>query len=98
MGWKKMRPLFKKPCIECGALTTASRCEQHAITKPVLYNKDYKRHAAYIRATATVCHLCGKEAIDGDPWTADHLDAGDPTSPLAAAHRSCNSRRGNKPL
>jgi hypothetical protein len=58
----------------------------------------YRRLSKHIRDTATACHLCGLGAKADDPWTADHLIAGDPESPLAAAHRSCNSRRGNKPL
>ena len=93
-----MKLRFPKPCIECGTLSLNSRCATHAITKATLYNKDYKRHAAWIRANATTCHLCGETARPNDPWTADHIDASDPASPLAAAHRSCNSRRGNQPL
>ena len=58
----------------------------------------YRRMAKHIRDNATACHLCGLGAKPNDPWTADHLIAGDPNSPLAPAHRSCNSRRGNKPL
>jgi hypothetical protein len=42
--------------------------------------------------------LCGEGARVGDPWQADHLVAGDANSPLAAAHGSCNRRRGNSPL
>ena len=89
---------FPKPCIECGALSLESRCPTHAIVKHKLYNKAYKAHAAYIRATATHCHLCGQGPRTDDPWTADHINASDPESPLAPAHRSCNSRRGNTPL
>jgi len=105
---------FPKPCLDCGQLTTGKLyCLLHATTRETmaaekqkqkkanrtLYRSpDYKRTARLIRDTATVCHLCGKGAIVGDPFTADHLIAGDPLSPLAPAHRSCNSRRGNKPL
>jgi hypothetical protein len=62
------------------------------------YSGSYKRRAAAVRANASTCHICGLGAIAGDPWQADHLIPGDPNSPLAAAHRSCNARRGNKPL
>lgn len=62
------------------------------------YSGDYQKRAAEVRKNAVYCHLCGDGARHNDPWTADHLIAGDPASPLLAAHRSCNSRRGAKPL
>jgi hypothetical protein len=105
---------FPKPCLVCGALTQGlSRCEQHQAEwqtlenlrlqemkarKPTLYDSAYRKRAKTIRETALYCHLCGEPRKLNDPFTADHLIAGDPDSPLAAAHRSCNSRRGNKPL
>ena len=66
--------------------------------KAALYNPAYKRQAQWIRNTAIACHLCGGGAKPGDPWQADHIVPSDPNSPLAPAHRSCNARRGNKPL
>lgn len=42
-----------------------------------------------------VCWLCGEPARVGDPWTADHVEPGNPDSILLPAHRSCNSRRGD---
>lgn len=101
---------FRKPCLDCGALSYNSRCPVHearvmqlrdikrAEKKKTLYNKSYKKAAAVVRATAIVCHICKDGARAHDPWQADHLDAGNPNSPLAAAHRSCNASRGNKPL
>jgi hypothetical protein len=104
---------FPKPCLDCGVLTSGgSRCETHqrrvddlaemrrALIKKTLntYGGDYKRRAKQVRETAVVCHLCGEGARVGDPWQADHLVAGDANSPLAAAHGSCNRRRGNSPL
>jgi hypothetical protein len=62
------------------------------------YMGDYKARAKAVRESAVYCHLCGDSARALDPWTADHLIAGDPLSPLLPAHRSCNSRRKNKPL
>jgi len=62
------------------------------------YLGDYKRRAKAVREQAVNCHICGDPARLNDPWTADHIIAGDPNSPLAPAHRSCNERRGNKPL
>ena len=84
------------------------------MTPPPQYRNDrayvQKREALFRqgRKNNTPCHLCGKP-IDYDlDWkhpmskTADHLDAvangGPMTGPLALAHRSCNSRRGKKPL
>jgi len=62
------------------------------------YAGDYRKRAKQIRDNATTCWICGKGYNPKDPWTADHLIAGDPNSPLAAAHRTCNSRRGNNPI
>jgi hypothetical protein len=101
---------FLKPCLDCGQLSRETRCEAHAKRveqlrdikraekKKTLYNSEYRKVAAYIRATAIICHLCGEGARYGDPWQADHIDAGNPKSELAAAHRSCNAKRGSKPL
>lgn len=104
---------FPKPCLDCGQLTQGgNRCTLHqarvdelaearrALIKKTLntYGGDYKRRAKQVRDSAVVCHLCGEGARFGDAWEADHLVAGDANSPLAAAHGSCNRRRGNKPL
>ena len=49
-----------------------------------------------MRESLGPCWLCGSSALAaGDIWTADHVLPADPVSPLAKAHRSCNSRRGN---
>ena len=91
----------RRPCIDCGVVTTATRCPScksaHNIARHAArphYQGDYKRRAAEVRATARLCWLCGGGARRDDPWTADHVVSGDPASPLAAAHRSCNSSRG----
>lgn len=92
----------------------ASRCETHEterrrrLRKPdsperkakkaAVYNYQYRKRAKFVRNFATQCHLCGEGYRPNDPWQADHLDPGNPHSPLAPAHRSCNLRRGNKPL
>jgi hypothetical protein len=60
------------------------------------YTGNYRGRAATIRAEAEVCWICGDTTRPDDPWTADHLIPGDPDSPLAPAHRSCNSRRGQQ--
>lgn len=96
---------FKKPCLVCGALSFDQRCESHQKEyerKKELsksrehYKGTYQTRAKQIRQSATYCWICkGGPKID-DPFTADHLIPADPNSPLAPAHRSCNSRRGNK--
>lgn len=60
------------------------------------YAGDYRRRAKAVRESATVCWLCGGGVRPNDPWQADHVVPGDPDSPLAPAHRSCNAARGNK--
>lgn len=64
------------------------------------YSGSYRRRAAEVRATALVCHLCGEGARVNDPWVADHLVPGShgDDAVLVAAHKSCNERRGDKPV
>ena len=52
-----------------------------------------------MRASATICHICGKGFTAADPPVADHLHprgygGSDDLANLAPAHRSCNGRRG----
>ena len=101
---------FKKPCLDCGALSYESRCEVHrkrveqlrdirrAEHKRTYYDTGYRKRAKIVRDTAIICHICGDGARADDPWQADHLEPGNPNSQLAAAHRSCNASRGNRPL
>ena len=101
---------FMKPCLDCGTLSYGSRCDLHqknvdrlkdlrrANKKSNLYNTQYRKRAAQVRQTAIICHICHDGARANDPWQADHLIPGDPDSPLAAAHRSCNAKRGDRPL
>ena len=109
-----MMSRFPKPCLVCGQLTTgASYCTTHLaiVTERerirqnarkqgrTLYNDArYRKIRAYLKATATHCHICKQPFINRNDITADHLIPGDINSPLDAAHSLCNSRRGNKPL
>ena len=104
---------FNKPCLACGSLSKENYCptckkakEKERDADPIrverkrgLYGPNYRRLAPIVKANATICHICNKGFIQGDPWEADHLypALGD-SSPLAPAHRSCNQARGNKPL
>ena len=55
--------------------------------------------AEWVEAHGSVCAVCGKVT---DDLTADHLtpvsSGGDPLGPVRVVCRSCNSRRGNRPL
>lgn len=108
-----MAKKFMQPCLDCGKLSrNGSRCEAHqrlkerewdapkAARKKATgqYSGDYRRRAQQIRENATYCWICGQPPNLYDPMQADHLIPGDPESPLAPAHRSCNAARGNKPM
>lgn len=61
----------------------------------------FPARAAKVRAAAdadplTRCWRCGEGKRPGDPWQAGHVFDGDPSSPLLAEHRSCNTRAGNQ--
>jgi 5-methylcytosine-specific restriction endonuclease McrA len=64
----------------------------------------YNQTRRVVLANATHCHLCGLPFNDPrDPPVCDHLiptslGGGDHINNLAAAHKSCNGRRGNKLL
>ncbi len=70
-----------RPCLDCRCLSAnGSRCQTCAGRREAgraagraHYRGDYRKRAAEVRATATICWLCGEGAIDGDPWTADHV-------------------------
>jgi len=105
--------VFLRPCSTCGKLTRGqNKCEKHQAEMMAQlelkrrmrkmasgqYSGDYKKRAKQVRDTAVICHICKEGFRLGDPWQADHLIPGNPVSPLAPAHRSCNAARGNKPL
>jgi len=103
----------KQPCIDCGIVTTGTRCPQHATRHkqaahqqqtrrrqlqggPSKYGGEYQGAARAVRATATICWLCGTGPDPADPWQADHIEQGTRwgvTGGIAPAHRSCNIRR-----
>jgi 5-methylcytosine-specific restriction endonuclease McrA len=79
----------------------SNRCPEHP--KPPKRTGSYTRAAAQLRAAATTCHICGEGPRANDPWVADHLlprmfGGSDDISNLAAAHQSCNGRRGARLL
>ncbi len=101
----------RRPCLggptTCPALAEPGKprcteCERYRqrirnATRPH-YAGDYDTRAAAVRSTAQRCWLCGEGPRPGDPWTADHVDAGNPASELRPAHRSCNASRGNREI
>lgn len=103
---------IQQPCLDCGKLTTATRCpgcaaprleakaQRRAERKKQSgqYAGDYRARAKAVRDAAIACHLCGQAFKPGDKIHADHLQPGNPESPLAAAHATCNQRRGAKPI
>ncbi|KAA0021815.1 HNH endonuclease [Antrihabitans cavernicola] len=72
-----------------------------------LDHRAYRRAKNRLRQNARTCWLCGKwidvDLPSNDPmsWTADHViprsKGGHLLGELRAAHRSCNSSRGNRP-
>jgi hypothetical protein len=61
----------------------------------------FQTRSLKVRAAAngdpfTRCWRCGQLARLGDPWQAGHLVDGAIDSPLAAEHRSCNIKAGNR--
>jgi 5-methylcytosine-specific restriction endonuclease McrA len=91
-----------RACIICGRPTsTGSRCPDHPKVR-VPETRAYKRMRAQILAASLLCHICGKPFTDpSDPAVLDHVRPrayGGDHSPanLAAAHRSCNARKGSQ--
>lgn len=91
-------------CADCARITPdhprcrecqAKRDHHRYLSRPHLKGS-YKTQAKRVRESAETCWICGEGHRDDDPFTADHLIPGETTSPLLPAHRSCNSRRGNR--
>ena len=103
---------MRQPCLDCGTPSSNTRCptctanygaarQTNRGHKAHKYGAGYRARAAHIRATATICHICGQGPKNNDPWQADHLIQGGglgsgADGPLAAAHRSCNIARSNR--
>jgi 5-methylcytosine-specific restriction endonuclease McrA len=92
--------MTRRPCLTCGRPSSGSRCPAHRIPAR---GSTYARNAALVRASATICHLCGLPFTAADQPVADHLVArahggSDQLANLAPAHASCNLRRGAEPL
>jgi hypothetical protein len=84
--------LEKKPREKAPRIYSAERKARKAF----LYGGGYPARARVVRETATHCHICKQAFTDRTLIQADHLIPGNPESPLAPAHRTCNARKGNK--
>jgi hypothetical protein len=93
-------------CTRCSAVYTKTRNDRQTLQRVLnggrpQYGSQWSKISRGIRATATVCWLCGQGPRPNDPWQADHIipaakktSGGEPAA--AAAHRSCNISRANK--
>jgi hypothetical protein len=94
-----------KRCLDCPAITrngsrcpTCERAHNRKRHNRVLYDRaDYRRRAARVRANATRCWRCGLPILPGQPVDADHVNPGDPNSPLLPTHASCNRGKRQHP-
>ena len=67
---------------------------ERQLKKKLLYGGDYKRRRQAALAGATHCHICKEVFKPGDLIETDHVQSGNPASPLLPAHRLCNQRKG----
>lgn len=93
-----VRPVEKRGSSRCRKCRLAYRRLGHG-------NPAYKRNRLYVLENSPkVCGICGGgERGDEDPWTVDHivpraLGGSHRLGNLQRAHRSCNSRKGDRLL
>lgn len=96
--------LINHICLDCSRMTPrrtrCAECEarrnRERDARRTHRHGSYQAQARRVRESASVCWICGKGARLGDPFTADHVLPANPDSILLPAHRSCNSRRGDR--
>lgn len=114
LGRQRVMRRFPKPCRICGQLSLNAMCEPHQAQANLIheerrrirkketgqYGGSYATRARAVREAAIACHLCGEGKKINDPFEADHINPSEPgdRAILLPAHRSCNQRRGNRPL
>ncbi len=86
----------------CGQLIAAkvSRCStcagqyerERQVGRSRIYTSSYRRRAVATIARQPWCSWCDKTT----DLTADHIDTGNPASPLRVLCRGCNASRANK--
>lgn len=87
--------LQPSPCPGCAA-ATAKRIREKKRIRPWYQTREYRIAARACCEAAYMCWICGEGPRIGDPWTADHYEPRGPNTVLLEAHRTCNSRRGNR--
>lgn len=95
---------MKRPCLDCGVLCHATRCDEHRRAREnararnsSTHNGNYAEHrkqrdALALTLPAYCFYGCGKLLTANDPWVAAHLTDGDGDSPRVVSCRSCNER------
>ena len=98
------RPSDATRCTQCGDRFTQGRYRAQGAARKQAggrpqYGGQWSRVSKAVRATATVCWICGERERTNDPWQADHVlpaRTHGGIGPVRAAHRSCNIARSNK--
>lgn len=77
--------MAQRPCLDCGSLTSASRCRtchlagererdrQRGTRQQRGLDATYDRNRRALLAAATVCAVCGLPGTADDPLTAGHI-------------------------
>jgi 5-methylcytosine-specific restriction endonuclease McrA len=93
----------KRPCIDCGRVTTGTRCPGCASLehghRAVYHTAAWRQLARAVVAGATSCHWCGRSGVR---LSGDHVvgarrhpeRALDPSNVVAACFSCQNRRRG----
>src|SRR5688572_14153436 len=104
MGLVASRAAMRRVCLERGcyryAMVGSPRCAfcrrkwdaARQAKRGDLYKGDYRARRAATIAEQGYCTYCGSTSR----LTADHVNPGDPASPLVTACLSCNVKRANR--
>lgn len=90
-------PLYA--CLDCGAISTSSRCPDH--TRPHIYGRRHRSAREALRDTlpAPCAYGCGTMLDPDGPWVAAHVVDNEPDAGWVAACPPCNLRaRGGLPV
>lgn len=100
-----------RPCLECDTPTRGTYCPDHGARRNVDPRTTtekglgyaYRKVAQRVLAEEHVCWMDGQPARPNDPLTVDHIvprsrGGTHERSNLRAAHASCNSARGARPV
>ncbi|MFQ6230770.1 HNH endonuclease signature motif containing protein [Nocardia sp. NPDC002869] len=89
-------------------MATYNRYRRRSATGRGLDDRTYRKATKQLRARSQTCWICGGRIdvslpyTDPESWTADHVvprsKGGHLLGEMRAAHRRCNSKRGNKEI